>query len=279
LLEEGKFTTRSGVELHYMEQTSYNSDLKPILIVPALPESAIDYKDIVYILENHTIAFTHRGREQSDAPESGYSIKDHANDIIDCIEHFKLEELLVIAYSRGVSYFLEALPSIKNKIIGFILIDYPALYEKHPADWSKKYLHQSWRAMPIKERFPKEWVLERIELESQPVELWNNLKGIKCPVALFIGGKSYSDPVLISSKMTKEYINKYKKFLPQVKIVEFEDSGHDLRLWQYEKFVAELKIFIQETTAKVIAEKNQNKSNSQKMTFFGFDKEKKIKLN
>lgn len=250
VLQEGKFPNRNGIELHFMEQTSYDDELKPVLIVPALPESDMDYKDIIYILPNRTVCFTPRGRERSDAPETGYSIQDHANDIIDAINHFKLEELIVIAYSRGVTYFLQALPEIKDKLLGIILIDYPAYYEAHPKDWAKQYINQSWRSLSLKERFPKNWVLEKIEQESTELDLWDHLKLIKCPITLFIGGGQYSDPVLINSKITEESLEKYKSYLPQLKVVEFEESGHDLRLWEYEKFVSEIKNFIAEVTPK-----------------------------
>ena len=250
VLQEGNFPNRDGLELHYMEQTSYDDELKPVMIIPALPESDADYKDVIYILPNHTVCFTPRGRELSDAPETGYSVQDHANDIIDAISHFKLEELIVIAYSRCVSYFLQALPEIKDKLLGIILIDYPASYEAHPKDWSKLYINQSWRSLGLKERFPKNWVLDKIEQESTEVDLWDNLKLIKCPVTLFVGGGQFSDPVLISSKITEEYLEKYKSYLPKLKVVEFEASGHDLRLWEYEKFISEIKNFIADVTPK-----------------------------
>ena len=295
MLEEGKFKNRDGLELHYMEQTTYDTDLKPVLIIPALPESDMDYKDIIYVLPNHTVCVTPRGRELSDAPETGYSVQDHANDIIDTIEHFKLEDITVIAYSRGVAYFLQALPQIKVKINGLILIDYPAQYESHPTDWAKMFLEQSWRAMPIKERFPKPWVLERIEQESTAVNLWENLMGINFPVCLFIGGGNFSDPILIPSKITEEHIKKYKLYIPDIKIIEFENSGHDLRLWEYEKFTSEIKNFLDEVNPRPVApvevevdttveEKKQQKEKKpkkkkEKTSLYGFNPDKLIKLN
>ncbi len=287
MLEEGKFKNRIGIELHYMEQTSYDSDLKPVLIIPALPESDMDYKDIIYVLPHHTVCVTPRGRELSDAPETGYSLQDHANDIIDTIEHFKLNDIIVLAYSRGVPYFLQALPDIKDKILGLIIVDYPAYYEAHPKDWAENFLKQSWRAMPIKERFPNPWVLNRIEEESKETNLWGNLLDIKFPVSLFMGGSNYSDPVLISSKITNEHIEKYKYYLPHIKILEFEESGHDLRLWEYEKFVSELKNFLEEVNPKPVVENKQNvkkekkrkKEKSGKTSLFGYNKDKLIRLN
>lgn len=280
MLEENKFENRTGLKLHYMEQISYDNDLKPVLIVPALPESDADYKDIIFVLPTHTICVTPRGREQSDAPETGYSIQDHANDLIDCVNHFNLKDLIVIAYSRGVVYFIKALPQLKDKIAGIILIDYPAQYDSHPKDWSKNFLNQSWRAMPIKERFPKPWVLERIEQESIAEDVWNNLEGITCPITLFKGSASYSDPVLISSKITEEHLKKYKQLLPRLKVIEFEESGHDLRLWQYEKFITEIKAFIQELTPKktINYELPPEPKRKVKKTLFGLEKEKIIKL-
>lgn len=299
MLEEGKFKNRIGIELHYMEQTSYDSDLKPILIIPALPESDMDYKDIIFVLPNHTVCATWRGRELSDAPETGYSVQDHANDIIDTIEHFKLNEIIVLAYSRGVAYFIQALPEIKDKILGLVIVDFPAQYDAHPPQWAENFLKQNWRAMPIKERFPKAWVLNRIEEESKETDLWDNLKGIEFPVSLFVGGSQYSDPVLIPSKITTEHIEKYKSYLPQLKILEFENSGHDLRIWEYEKFVSEFKNFmdqfnphpivVPEPQNEIVEQEEPQKENpkkekpkkvkSGKTSLFGFKKDKLIKLN
>lgn len=294
VLQEGSFTNRDGIQLHYMEQTSYDTDLKPILIIPALPEAEMDYKDIIFVLQNHTICFTPRGRELSDAPESGYSVQDHANDIIDAVNHFKLEELIIIAYSRGVAYFLQAFPEIKDKILGIVLMEYPAQYEAHPQDWAKKFLAISWRSMPVKERFPKPWVLEKIEQEATAVDLWETLKEIKCPIRLFVGHADFGDPALVSTKMTDEFVEKYKSYLPQLEVVDFEESGHDLRIWEYEKFVAEIRRFITDVTPKtkqmIEVEKkrekeerkrlqNEQKKKSEKKSLFGYNKEKLIKLN
>ncbi len=277
-----------------MEQTSYDSDLKPVLIIPALSESDMDYKDIIFVLPNHTVCFTPRGRELSDAPESGYSVQDHANDIIDAIKYFKLEEIIVVAYSRGVAYFLQAFSEIKDKILGIILMEYPAQYEAHPQDWAKNFLNSSWRSMPVKERFPKPWVLEKIEQEAVSVNLWDKLLEMKCPISLFVGHAQYSDPVLVSTKMTDEIVKKYKFYLPQLKVVDFPESGHDLRIWEYEKFVSELKKFISDVTPRtkrMIEEekkrekeerknpKKEPKKNQEKKTLYGYNKKKLIKLN
>ena len=171
-----------------------------MLIIPALPESDMDYKDVIYLLQNHTVCVTPRGRELSDAPETGYSLKDHSNDIIDTIEHFKLNEIIVVAYSRGVTYFLEALSEIKDKLLGILLIDFPAEYQAHPDNWAEEFLKRSWRAMPNRERFPKPWVLERIQEESKEENLWHKLKDIPCTVSLFAGKVHYSDPAIVFLK-------------------------------------------------------------------------------
>lgn len=267
-----------------MEQTSYDKDLKPVLLIPALPESDMDYKDIIYVLQNHTVCVTPRGRELSDAPEKGYSLEDHANDIIDTINHFALQDLIVIAYSRGVTYFLEALPKISEKILGFVIIDFPAQYDALPDEWPEKFLKRSWRAMPNRERFPKPWVLERIFEESKPKKYWNNLKGINCQVTLMYGTTHFSDPALVSTKITEEHLEHYQKILPQINIIKFEESGHDLRLWEYEKFVSEIRKFIDDVTPKPFGKQKsvrpdlkKTKSSTRK-TYFGLEKGKEIKL-
>lgn len=287
--EENKFEGYNGVKLHFMENVSVDNSLVPVLIVPALPESAIDYKDVIYLLKNRTIAFTHRGRELSDAPETGYSLEDHAQDIVCAIAHFKLEECILIAYSRGVAYLLQALPHIVHKIKGIIIIDYPASYEEFSLTWPAQFLNQSWRAMPNKERFPNPWVLTKIQQESKQSDFWDKLSLIKdIPVLLMIGGRSYLDPFLIRSKVSDDDLNKYKSCLPKINIIEFENSGHDLRLWEYDKFINTIKEFLSKFNQidKNFHDLDEDKSNNiikrNLHKFFnkspGIDKNKVIKL-
>ena len=81
------------------------------------------------------VAVSLRGRGKSEAPQSGYSLDEHASDIEAAVKVSGLAEYYLMAHSLGVPYairFAASDPGVKGLIIG----DYPAKYLAIPESWA-----------------------------------------------------------------------------------------------------------------------------------------------
>ncbi|MGE7822608.1 alpha/beta fold hydrolase [Paenibacillus sp. NPDC093718] len=97
-----------GVHIHVTEvHRDLRNEQTSLVVIPGLSESAEDYIAIMEKLSpRHIVIITLRGRGRSDSPASGYTLKDHISDIDAAIRHLELEHLVIMGYSRGVSYQL-----------------------------------------------------------------------------------------------------------------------------------------------------------------------------
>ena len=114
-----------------------------------------------------------------------------------------------------------------------VIVDYPARYPKMSADWSM----QVRQALP--EDRAKPHVIDGLVNDSTNVALWDCLDQIAFPVLVLRGTQE-------GARLPAELAEKYRQHLPQVQIVEFPESGHELWKPSYETFVSTIKAFLQE---------------------------------
>lgn len=209
----------------------------PFVIVPGLSESAEDYIPLIQSLyPRRCIAISLRGRGKSDDPEVGYTLEDHISDIDAVIKHLKINELIIMGYSRGVSYTLGYALSNLNSIKGLVLGDYPAYHSQLPTNWVEQFTALPiWRGKPLPERM-KIHSLYGIQRESKQVSFWDRLGNILCPVLIIRGGKTGS---LLSPKDSNQYLERF----PNSNLVVLEDSDHNIFEPNIENLLKELKEF------------------------------------
>jgi pimeloyl-ACP methyl ester carboxylesterase len=119
-----------------------------------------------------------------------------------------------MAYSMGVPYSIKCASQISN-IRGLIICDYPAKYPSIPETWAERILNRGY----IDEE--KEHVVKGIQEESREIDLYGELSLIKVPVLIIKGGTD-------GSLLRESEVEKYKKNLIDVNIIEFANSGHEL---------------------------------------------------
>lgn len=73
--------------------------------MPGLSEPAGEYTELMgRLLPRRCVAISPRGRGRSDAPASGYTLDDHAGDVLAVARQATLPRCVLVAFSRGVPY-------------------------------------------------------------------------------------------------------------------------------------------------------------------------------
>ncbi len=226
---EGKVDNQ-GVLIHYIEsiiETPLDSNAGtneplPLVIVPGFTESAEDYLGFIRAIDNRKcIAITLRGRGQSDAPESGYTLEDHVSDIKAVVDHLALDGFYMFGYSRGVSYMIDyALGNLRN-IKGMIIGDYPGMHTRLEDRWVEMFINlPPWRGKSALERMPRH-AIEGIQKASVEKPFYEALGAVKVPVRLLKGDQK-------GSLLSEDARANYFEALENVTLSIFEGCAHDL---------------------------------------------------
>lgn len=230
-----KNCNNDGIRIHYLDtMNAADPSLVPILICPGLSETAEEYEDLLeYLLPRRGIALSFRGRGQSDTPFSGYDLRDHITDIEAVVEATQLDLFHIFGNSRGVSYALGYAKEHPNKIAKIIVEDYPSEHKAMPVEWPDDYIDNYLvpygRLSHIRPEairgIQAESTSERIEFQfPKPVLVMHGLM----------------DESLISDKDLLHY----KSQFPNLQIIEFENSGHNIRSTEKAKLFGSIQNFL-----------------------------------
>lgn len=222
-----------GIRLHYLDSDGENAaTFVPVVLIPGFLGSAVDLeREMASLAPRRCIAVSLRGRGRSEAPRAGYSFADHVKDIEAIIRHLGLESVCLLALSTSVAYAIGYTARYPRLLRGLVIADYPARYPAISQEFVEKVLSGS------PELALKPHVLRALQRESEEVPLWDSLEQITCPVLLLHGGRP-------GSHLTAETVAMYRGYLPDVHVVEFSDSGHELWI-DYKRFIGTIKAFLE----------------------------------
>ncbi|WP_017380944.1 alpha/beta fold hydrolase [Paenisporosarcina sp. TG-14] len=226
----------NGTNIHFIDSNFDAKQELPLVIIPGLSESAEDYLPLLKTLPRRCIALTLRGRGNSDAPQKGYTLEDHISDIEVVIKHLGLNQFILMGFSRGVTYSIGYALNNSDSIKGLILGDYPAYHSQLPSEWVEFFSSlPPWRGKSLSERM-KPHVLNELQTDSKQVLFWDKLSSIQCPVLVIRGGKQGA---ALSIDDGKKYLEK----IPNVNLVVFEESDHNIFEPNFEKFINTVELF------------------------------------
>jgi pimeloyl-ACP methyl ester carboxylesterase len=105
-----RFIRTNGIQLHYLE---HPGDGPPIVLLPGLTANAHAFDGLVQAGLSprfHALALDLRGRGLSDAPQHGYTMADHAADVIGLLDTLDLEQPALAGHSFGglLTFYLAA---------------------------------------------------------------------------------------------------------------------------------------------------------------------------
>lgn len=95
----GNFTQTNGISLHYLD---HPGDEPTLIVLHGLTANAHFFDGLAASsLPNRLLAVDLRGRGQSDKPEAGYSMADHAADILGLMDNLGLAQAILVGHSFG----------------------------------------------------------------------------------------------------------------------------------------------------------------------------------
>jgi pimeloyl-ACP methyl ester carboxylesterase len=105
-----RFIRTNGLQLHYLERSG---DGPLIVLLPGLTANAHAFDGLVQAGLSprfHTLALDLRGRGLSDAPAYGYTMADHAADVIGLLDALGIAQVAFAGHSFGglLTYYLAA---------------------------------------------------------------------------------------------------------------------------------------------------------------------------
>ncbi|MDP3394516.1 alpha/beta fold hydrolase [Sediminibacterium sp.] len=119
---QSKFISSNGIQLHFLDSDSSNSNqLEPILFIHGLTANSHAFDAIFqnFLAEKYRfISVDLRGRGLSDQPSTGYTMLDHAKDIVGMLDNLDITSIHIVGHSFGGFLGL------------YLAIYYPAMVKK-----------------------------------------------------------------------------------------------------------------------------------------------------
>ncbi|AKH22199.1 alpha/beta fold hydrolase [Sedimenticola thiotaurini] len=125
-----QYRQANGIRLHYLD---YQSDGVTLLLMPGLTANAHAFDGLVaagLVPAVRLLALDLRGRGLSDKPETGYSLADHAADVIGLLDQLALDRVILGGHSYGGLLGLYLAAHYPERVERLVVID--AAAEMHP---------------------------------------------------------------------------------------------------------------------------------------------------
>jgi len=213
------------VTLRVLSHAGGGSANVSVAIVPGLAETAEDWRRLVEDLAPlSAAAITLRGRGHSSRPVSGYSLSDHCSDIAAFVNHIPTAAVVLVAFSRSVSYALEYATSQPSKLAALVVLDYPPRHTALPPGWAESFARSMWRGRRADEVVTLP-VLQAIEAEAEAKDYAAHLSSIQVPTLVVRGGKPGAALSFADAQV-------YQTQLPNCTLIELATSSH--ALWEPE---------------------------------------------
>jgi len=230
-----------GLRIHYLDSNPVGSQgLTPLAYVPGALNAADGLlPEMEALAPRRCVSMALRGRGKSDAPMSGYTFEENVSDVEVVVDNLRLKGFCLMGWSLGVPHVLRYALRHLDKIVGLILLDYPARYPRFTSDWVDRVL-----ADPVSRTLAPVHAVRGIQKDSMEISLWNDLESIDCPV-LVVGGSIVAGREAPTGSLLKpEHIELYEENLRDVQIVVLEGAGHNVSQPDFNAFVEVLKGFL-----------------------------------
>jgi pimeloyl-ACP methyl ester carboxylesterase len=121
-----RYVETNGIRLHYLDHAGPGPTL---VLAPGLTANAHSFDGLVAAgLTDvaHVLALDLRGRGESDQPDTGYRIEDHAQDVLGLLDQLGLDAIVMGGHSYGglLTYWLAA--NHPERVERCVVLDAPA---------------------------------------------------------------------------------------------------------------------------------------------------------
>jgi pimeloyl-ACP methyl ester carboxylesterase len=256
----------NGINLHYYR--TGNGALPPMVLIHGYTDNGLCWTDLALALEKKydIIMMDSRGHGLSEAPISGYGIKDYTSDVVGLIKGLKLEHPVIIGHSIGgciVAALAADYPDIPQKVV---MIDPPGLGKPWVANAKELNKAKQWFADDIKyqkglsrEQLIKEVSKRHPTISQAAKERWADSKiqmrihpqiveSVTAIAALPDYLPKVTVPALILKADANDAVRKMEidavSTMPNIKIVHIKGAGHLVHLEKPEESLAVLNEFL-----------------------------------
>jgi pimeloyl-ACP methyl ester carboxylesterase len=210
-----------------------------------------------------------RGHGLSDAPQSGYSLQEHAADVIGVINALGLHRPVLVGHSMGAMTAMVVATTSPGLVRGLILEDPPLSTQQQFSPVEAKSWMEEARIRITKEQeqtlsalvadrriqspFWSEdelmpWALAKHQVSPNVAGIsvslqipWRSaFSQIVCPILLLT-----ADPDA-GARITPELAGKADSLWSDGRVVRIKDAGHNIRRDQFEKYITSLTVFLAE---------------------------------
>lgn len=113
----------NGVRIHYLDRQGGDP---PIVMLPGLSANAHSFDGLAAAGLSprfRTIALDLRGRGESDKPDTGYTMDDHAADVLALLDHLGIERATILGHSFGGLLTMYLAAKHPQRVSRLVLID------------------------------------------------------------------------------------------------------------------------------------------------------------
>lgn len=249
--------------LHYKQ---WSDSGPPLIFLHGVTSSCSAWDDIApqFATDYRVMAFDFRGHGLSSKPEQGYTWTGHyAPDIVDFMQNHLDEPAVVIGSSLGAAVSAPIAAGAPEKVHGIVMSDPPAFA---PFEDPEHTRHRFAPTLALK-RLPYEQRIEKLTEEggdphavrarADSLEAMSDgvlvemiegkaaysadewLPRVSCPALVFLANPE------LGGVVSREDRPRLGQLLGDVALVEFEDAGHRIHRDQPDRFVREVRAFLE----------------------------------
>jgi pimeloyl-ACP methyl ester carboxylesterase len=129
-MQMDRFATVNGIQLHYLD---HPGEEPPIVLMPGLTANAYSFDGLIQAGLSprfRTLLLDLRGRGLSQKPDTGYSMSDHAADVIGLFDSLDFKSVVLGGHSFGALLTMYIAAKFPDRVAKLIIMD--AAGEMHP---------------------------------------------------------------------------------------------------------------------------------------------------
>lgn len=259
----------SGVRIHYHRT---GGDKPPVVLAHGITDDGLCWTRLARALEADydLIMVDARGHGASDKPDSGYSPRDHAEDLAAVIRQLGLDRPVVIGHSMGAGSTANLLAAYPGLAAGAVLEDPPWRMpgqEMGNPDATEMAERIARRKLLSREQLLTEGRADNPLWSEEEFPAWIDAKLSVSPnVAAYVGRNrtpwtelvaQFAAPVLLvrgdperGGIIGPEQAAQAMALNPLVTVVHLPGAGHNVRREQFDGYVSAVRSYLQTTLGR-----------------------------
>jgi rifampin ADP-ribosylating transferase len=227
----------------------------PVLLLPAWGETRGSFDRLLPLLAGtaRAVAMDLRGHGPADAPATGYSLAELADDVVAFMDAEGISSAVLVGSSSGGYVAQQVAITSPDRVAGLVLVGSPRTLQGRPSfadevdlltdPVSEAWVRESLAWFPLFQPVPASYLDDRVRDGARiPAHVWREtLRGlceatpptdagtITCPTLILRGDR---DEVL-----TRAHQEDLARAVPGSRLVVYEDTGHPV-LWEQPERVA-----------------------------------------